>query len=332
MAEPRVCIFGCKHTTAFLIEALAEHVHVAGVVTISPEAGQKAQVADYCDLRPLCAARNIKYYVARRYSLKDAEDVAAIGALGGQAGLAMGWQRLIPPEVLGLFPLGVYGMHGSAEELPRGRGRSPMNWSLIERRQQFRTNLIRYDAGVDSGDIVDSLVFSIQPTDTAETLHFKNLLAMKRLVLRNLEGLRAGRLSLRPQRSVPPTYYPKRTPEDSIIDWRRDIFQIEAHIRAVTRPFNGAFTFCNGQRVTIYRAAIFETDLVDYGYGERAYGEVVEVFPNGKFLVRCCGGLLIVHEYETEAALRPGAVLVSPPEKIRTFPLNPFGYHDLEQP
>ena len=39
------------------------------------------------------------------------------------------------------------------------------------------------------------------------------------------------------------TYYPKRTPEDGKIDWSISALEIEHSIKAVTKPYPGAFTF-----------------------------------------------------------------------------------------
>ena len=92
-------------------------------------------------------------------------------------GFAIGWQRLIPENILNCFECGVFGMHGSSQDLPFGKGRSPMNWSLIEGRKWFYTNLFKYENGIDNGDIIGKDCFSIQESDTAETLHYKNLLS-----------------------------------------------------------------------------------------------------------------------------------------------------------
>lgn len=325
----KVAIFGCKSTTAFLVEELHHRIGIHAVITIPPQEGAKAQVADYMDLAPLCDRLGIIRYVARTYSLRDVQDILAIQNLGADIAFAIGWQRLLPSDVLNSFRLGVFGMHGSSDNLPRGRGRSPLNWAIIERRNLFWTNLFRYDAGVDSGDIVDSFVFSIRPEDTAETLHYKNVLAMKALILSNFDAIVNNNISYKVQPSDGVTLYPRRYPEDSIIDWNRDLFYIDAHVRAVTRPFNGAYSFLNGKKIVIYRVAIFETDLVDFGYRGLPLGGVADVFPSGKFLVRCRGGLLIVHEYESDVTPKKGDVLVSPTEMIRKFPLNEWGYHDM---
>lgn len=326
----KIGIFGCKSTTQFLIESLRDRINIECVITIPPEKGEKCQVADYKDLTPYCEKNDINFYQVDLYNLKSEKDKENIENMSLDVAFVIGWQRLIPKEILETFSIGAFGMHVSTDDLPIGRGRSPMNWALIERRNHFFTNLFKYDAGVDSGDILDTFVFSIQPTDTSETMHFKNVLAMKALIFKNIDKLISVNYSLKRQKDVSPTYYPKRTPKDSLIDWGKDIFQIEAFIRAVTHPFNGAFSYINDEKIIIWRAAIFETDLVKYGYNDVEWGIIVEVFPSCKFLVKCRGGLLIVHNYDADLKIEKGMRIQSPYEELPLFALNEYGYHDLD--
>ena len=81
--------------------------------------------------------------------------------------------------------------------------------------------------------------------------------------------------------------------------------------------------------MVIWRASIFETDLVDNGYRDLKWGIIAEVFPSGKFLVNCRGGLLVVHEFECTTGIERGKLLESPIEIDNFFELNEHGYHDL---
>jgi methionyl-tRNA formyltransferase len=325
----KIAIFGCKTTTRFILEALVEKHKISQLITIDENLGRKNEVADYCDLTGISNSLGVSVYHAKSYNLKSAEDIENINEMGLDLAFVTGWQRLIPDQVLQKIPIGVFGMHGSALNLPLGRGRSPMNWSILEDRKFFYTNLFKYDAVIDSGDILDTFLFSIKPDDTAETMHFKNTLAMKHLILKNLSRLLANDFSLKKQKEASPTFYPKRAPSDSLIDWQRDIFYLERHIRAVTSPFNGAYTFFGNKKVVIYRAAIFEDELVDFGYSNEPFGRVVEVFPNGKFLIKCRGGLLLVHKYESPVTILRNAQFDNGNESIRYFDLNRFGHYDL---
>ena len=128
-------------------------------------------------------------------------------------------------------------MHGSSQNLPFGKGRSPLNWSIIEGRKHFYTNLFKYNSGIDSGPILDTVCFSILPHDNIETLHYKNTLAMVQIISRNLKMFKSGKLILKTQKNIHSTFYPKRDPEDGEIDWNDNINNIDRLIKAVTTPF-----------------------------------------------------------------------------------------------
>ncbi len=329
-AFDEIAVFGCKATTLFLLDNLNIPYKIRHLITISPEAGQKHEVADYFDLKAAAEARGITVYQAKYYSLKHEADQAYIQSLGIDLAFVIGWQRLIPEPVLAGLSIGAFGMHGSSMNLPLGRGRSPMNWSIIEGRQAFYTNLFRYDPGVDSGDIVDTFKFQITARDTAETMHFKNTLAMKYLIERNIEHLVHNDFRLTKQDgTLAPTYYPKRTPQDSLIDWGLDVTALERFIRAVTRPFNGAFTFVGDQTITLWDAQVF--DVHDFGYEKWPAGTVVAVFESGKFLVKCFGGLLLVNAYDAGFAPARGMQFGNNNLEIRQFERNHQGFFDLNQ-
>lgn len=327
----RIAVFGCKETSEFLVDFLLEISSVEAIVSISPELGMKANVAGYSDLRAFGERLGVRVYTAERYSLKSAKDFEFFKEESFDLGFVNGWQRLIPAEILETFSLGVFGMHGSAMPLPKGRGRSPLNWSIIEGRKHFYTNLFKYDPGVDSGQILDTFKFSIGERDTCETLHFKNSLAMKQLILRSCPAFSSGSLKLYPQSSERPTYYPKRTPENALIDWSQDVYSIDRFVRAQTKPFPGAYTFGpSGFRLIIWEAAPFDTVDFFQPY-DSVVGEVMDVFPGGKFLVNCEGGLLLVHEYTSEASIVKGMILGEGKEELKTFPRNKHGNFDLSQ-
>jgi len=287
---------GCKSTTMECIQTLMDDGYgISYLITVSPEQSEKYLVSGYLDMREFAENHGISVYHPRTYSLKDEADKEAISKMGIDILVVVGWQRLIPAWLLEKLSIGAFGMHGSAEPLPKGRGRSPINWSLIEGKEKFLAHLIKYDAGVDSGMIVDVQEFDINPFDTCETLHFKSRIAMNRLLSKNLPALLSGTAKLRAQPAdTEPTYYPKRTPDDGIIHWNRSTEEIYNLIRAVTKPFPGAFTFLGEYKAYIWRAQPFDTELL---YEDSENGEITEVFYDGNFVVKTKDGSLLVTEY-----------------------------------
>ena len=326
MKDKKIAVFGCKSTTKFLIENLLKNVKISNIITISPSKGKRFEVADYYDLTKFSQKYNIDLYQSSKYSLKDPFDIENIRSLNIDLAFVAGWQRIIPEEILNSISTGAFGMHGSSMDLPLGRGRSPMNWSIIEGRKYFYTNLFKYDSGIDSGDILDTNKFPITEFDTAETMHFKNTLSMCDLIKKNLNNLLSGDFKLKKQKKINPTYYPKRTPNDSLIDWERDIFYLQRFIRAVTKPFNGAYTYNEKKKIIIYNAQILDTEY--YGREDELNGKVIETFNNGKFIVKVNGGILLVNEYEGRMPIK-NSLLSSGNENIKNFELNKHGYYDI---
>ncbi|MDA1211385.1 MAG: formyltransferase family protein [Planctomycetota bacterium] len=297
--DRRVAVAGCKHTTKDLILGLKRlGYRVDHCITIDPVKGEDQHVAGYYDLRPFLAAENIGCTVAEKYSLKNDEDRERITSLKIDLLFVMGWQRLIPDWFLESLSIGAFGMHGSSKPLPHGRGRSPMNWSLIQGKHEFHTHLFRYMPGVDDGPIVGVQKFDITPFDTCLTLHFKNTLSMIKLCEVNLPSLLAGDYTRTPQPTEGATYYPKRSKEDGVIYWNDRTTDIYNLIRAVTHPFPGALSYLDDdpkQEILIWRAIPFDTQLT---WPHAHPGDIVDLFYDGTFVVKTGDGTLLVQEYE----------------------------------
>ena len=317
--DKKIIIFGCKHTTNYIIRNIPG---ISNIITINSEKGEYFNVADYCDLSNL-----YNVYQCQTYSLRSKEDIQYINNLNADIAIVVGWQRLIPNEILNHLTIGAFGMHGSSMNLPLGRGRSPMNWSIIEGRKHYYANLFRYNAGADEGDILDCIKFNITDNDTGETMHYKQMMVMKVLLEKNLPKLINNTAKYKKQQNLVPTYYPKRNPSDSLIDWNTDIYTLQKFIRAVTKPFNGAYTYNNNSKVIIYNAQILDTTY--FGYDDYSIGQILEVFSNNKFIIKVYGGLLLVNEYSGN--IKQYDILNNGAESINYFNLNKYGYYDNEK-
>jgi len=106
--------------------------------------------------------------------------------------------------------------------------------------------------------------------------------------------LLAGKASLVDQDESQATYYPKRNPEDGRINWQDDALTVERLVRAVTRPYPGAFTFSAGNRMMVWQARLFDRNIK----GDEAPGTVAAVFSDRAFLVKSADYYVLVTEYE----------------------------------
>jgi methionyl-tRNA formyltransferase len=305
MSSPlRVAILGSKGTTLDLIAGLhgTKAWPISAVVSLNAATAERNQVAFFrgAEIAAYCGAAGIPCHEARSYALSDPADRAYFEAERFDLLCVLGWERLVPEAVLRTLGKFACGMHGSAFGLPRGRGRSPMNWSIITGQSRFITSLFRYTPGMDDGDILGSRVFEINEHDTIETLHWKNRIAMLQVLTECLPKIASGEIVFSPQPDGEPSYYPKRVPEDGLIDWAASTRVIHRLVRAVAPPYPGAFAHLDGRRIGILAAQPFDAAL----FGSNvAAGTIVDVsVAAGSFVVKTVDGSLLVTDFDGIAA------------------------------
>ena len=302
----RVVVFGVKDTSENIVSFIQEHIcPVDLVVTISPEVTKKNQVSGYKGLSGLTEKYGIPVQEADSYFLTDEKTQKFFGENEFDIGISMGWQRLIPKSVLDRFAYGIYGFHGNAGYLPFGRGRSPLNWSIILGDTRFNLNLFRYDEKADSPNVFATEMFSITPQDNIRTAQYKNMICSKNLIKKLLAAYKEGNISVRTDSKDFDSWYNKRTAADGKIDFHGRTREIYNLIRGVAAPFPGAFAYAGEEKVTVWEAQPFD-EMIDFS--AYAPGEVIDVF-DGHPIVRTVDGSLLIKKYESAKELQAGDVL-----------------------
>jgi methionyl-tRNA formyltransferase len=268
-----------------------ERVPLDLVISTDEVIHAKYKVSGAVDVREL----GIPVYFLKSYNFT--KDVQTIVDMQIDVLLVMGFQRLVPDPIIRSVRLGAFGFHGSSEPLPKGRGHSPINWELIRGRQRFLLFMFYLQASADSGNIVDVVPFDMNEFDTCRTVYYKVALAMRRIIERTVPRLLAGeRIVGYPQKGET-TFFPKRTPEDGLIDWSQDSLQIYNFVRALTDPYPGAFSYHGEKRIVIWEAQPF-SDFLLYN---AVPGTILEAFHYGEFLVKTGDGSLLVTRYKGDS-------------------------------
>jgi len=190
------------------------------------------------------------------------------------------YRRMVSPEFLAIFPRGGVNLHASL--LPRFRGRAPINWVLVEGETETGVTLHEMTDAPDAGPILGQRSFAIDRDDTALSLTGKACVATRDLLGDLLPKIASGTAPRTPQDERHATVMPARRPEDGLIDWSQDAERIRNLVRAVTRPWPGAFTHVGDRRFLVWQA---ETVA-----GES--GEPGEVLSTDPLVVACGSGAL----------------------------------------
>ena len=295
----RIGVFGCGFSTWELVVRLVRSgLKITDCITIDQAEAIRQTASGFVDFRENISELGINVLTVESYDLTTDRDRLQVNNLGLDVGLCIGWQRLLPEWCLESVRCGIFGMHGSNRPLPHGRGRSPLNWSLVLGKEIFYTHLFRFELGVDSGPIVGVQAFDINSWDTSYTLHLKNVVAMSQLCVEHLGAILDGSVELREQSEKGVSYYPKRTDEDGRMFWSDSTVDLYNLVRAVTRPFPGAWSYrdlSNREKIRVWEARPFDSRIEWPGCQS---GEILEVFRDGSFVVKTGDGSLYVRDYD----------------------------------
>src|SRR5262249_88595 len=153
------------------------------------------------------------------------------------------YDRIVPPDLLRRCPF----VNVHYAPLPQYRGRANVNWAIINGESHTGITIHLVDQGLDSGNILYQALITIPPADTVPAL-YDHLNRLQREQLGAAVGRFLAGDSGVAQDPESATYGCTRLPADGEIDWSQPTDRIDALIRALVKPFPGAFTFFNGRR------------------------------------------------------------------------------------
>jgi len=181
------------------------------------------------------------------------------------------YRDILSANILDIPASGCFNLHGSL--LPKYRGRVPTNWAIINGETETGVTLHYMTPGIDDGDIVAQQNVSIDSNDTAQTLVNKQVEAARTMLDACLPAIKDGGAKRTPQNNDEATYFGGRTADDGAIDWSLSATAVHNLVRAVTRPYPGAFTFAGQRKLTIW-----EVEVLDQSSDAQA-GTILSVDP-----------------------------------------------------
>ena len=152
---------------------------------------------------------------------------------------------------------GCLNLHGSL--LPRWRGAAPIQRAIMAGDAESGVEVMKMDAGLDTGPVALTARTPIGPDMTAGELHDSLAELGPPLMADALDLLAKGELTFTPQREEGACYAAKIDKAEARIDWRRPASALHDHVRGLT-PFPGAFfegDLGHGvERVKVLRTAV----------------------------------------------------------------------------
>lgn len=232
-------------------------------------------------------------------SFQSPEAWRALGAAASQGVLCAGISEILREQFLNAFPLGVFGFHGSL--LPALAGPAPVNWAIIQGLADTGTTLLRYSRDLDGGTVVAQASCPIAPRETAATLYGKLATLSATLWLDHWPHIARNQIQERPLGRLPLNL--RRRPEDGLIRWSdHTTTSLDRWIRALSRPYPGAYFWFRGRRLWVHSAEPVEepTGVSQPTLESVSADQLVVAFPDGRLRMAAPA---LDHEVEMPAHL-----------------------------
>lgn len=281
--RPRIVVAGAVSSTRrILTTLLRNHADVVGVLGLDPAVSRG--VSGYSRLDDIAHEAGVPFAHFRKIGAPDI--VETVRSWQPDLLFAVGLSQLVGPELHQVPTKGTIGFHPTL--LPRGRGRAPLAWLVLNERAGAATFFV-IDDGVDAGPIVAQARFEIDEGDDAGIVMAKIEDAIEVALDDWIPRLDAGEWAPVAQDHDAASITGKRGPVDGLIEWGGDASDLVQLVRAATRPHPGAYTHFRDRVLRVWQATVVDRPVVG------VVSRVVD-FDEGRPVVQAGEGLLRLDE------------------------------------
>ncbi|WP_299980199.1 methionyl-tRNA formyltransferase [uncultured Pseudoteredinibacter sp.] len=283
----KIVFAGTPDFAAAHLQTLLDSEHkVVAVYTQPDRPANRGKSLQASPVKQLALQHDIDVY--QPLNFKEAEDRAALDALGADIMVVVAYGLLLPQAVLDTPKYGCINVHASL--LPRWRGAAPIQRAIEAGDSESGVCIMQMDAGLDTGPVLVTRRCSIEGDETGGSLHDKLLKIGGPALLQALSEIADGTASAQVQPSVGVSYAHKFSKADAAIDWQSSAQQIEQTVRAYN-PFPVAHCGFEdkgkAQRLRIWQANALEES------NSAPAGTIVKVDQNGIWVA--CGDKKQLH-------------------------------------
>lgn len=237
----------------------------------------------------VCALNNgIKVFQPK--TLRDGSAMEILKSLQPDIIVVVAYGKILPKEILD-FPK--YGcINGHASLLPRHRGASPIQWSIVCGDKKTGVTIMQMDEGMDTGDIIDVAEVTIGENETAEELFERLSEVSADLMLKVLNDIENGKAVRTKQDESGATYTPMIKKEMAHLDFNEDAGTLFNKIRGFY-SWPCAYFVLDNKRIKVISAKVTKggnnengividnTNKLVISAGNNTAIEIVDVQPEG---------------------------------------------------
>jgi methionyl-tRNA formyltransferase len=174
-------------------------------------------------------------------------------AYGADAGILIAFGKIIPPQVIDIFPKGIINIHPSL--LPKLRGPTPVETAILDGLEETGVSLMKITPKMDAGPVYRQAALTLKGTENKPELAKKLLDLGSKLLAENLEAILDGTLEPIPQDESAATYTKMLSKQAGLTDFKEPAKVIERKVRAFL-GFPRTRAAVHGQEIVITKSRV----------------------------------------------------------------------------
>ena len=234
----RLAFMGTPEFSVPVLEALHQAGHEIVAVYSQPPRPAGRRGLELTPTPVASAAEKLGIEVLTPKSLKDRQEQERFSSFKLDAAIVVAYGLLLPKAILDAPRFGCFNGHASL--LPRWRGAAPIQRAIMAGDKKTGMMIMKMDEGLDTGPIALSKSIDITPEMTAGELYDELEKIAAPLMVKAMEKLEQGDLTLTPQKSEGETYAKKITKDETRIDWSKPAKELQKRICGLS-PFPGSW-------------------------------------------------------------------------------------------
>lgn len=236
------------------------------------------------------AALNYGLEVFQPINFKTNEGLEILQNLKPDICVVVAYGKILPKSILEVAKFGCINVHASI--LPKLRGASPIQWSIVTGEKETGVSIMQLDEGMDTGDVLSIEKCDILDSETHESLLVKLGEIGSKLLVKTLDDISQGKAVATPQDHSLATYAPIIKKEDGLINWNKSAKEIDCLIRGL-HFWPVAYTMLEDKRLKILSANVYSEISLEAGR--------VQV-QNKQIFVGCGSGAIEILELQLEGS------------------------------
>ena len=239
-----------------------------------------------------------------QYAKVSREGLDDIRALEPDVIVTAAFGQILSDAFIAIPKFAVLNVHASL--LPKYRGSSPIQWSIINGDEKTGITIMKTVKAVDAGDVLLEKETEIGKKETAGELFDRLAILGGEAIVEAISLVESGKATFTPQDESKVTHCSMINKGDGLVDFSKNAKEIDCFVRGMT-PWPSAYTHIGEKTLKIFdveKVELSDLQKSNDQFENAKFGEVVLADKNHGLIVKVTDGFIRLHVIQLEGSKR----------------------------